>query len=376
MDSSLHRVFVTGTGSFLPGQPITNDRIDDVLGRLDDAPPRVLGFIRNVGPRMLEGSGIDFRHFAVDPESRRLTHSVSGLAEEAARRALAAAGRQPEDIELLIVSCPNYDCSTPPTSALLQERLGIERCAEMEIHSNCSGLGKAAQVAYDALRLGRYRNALIVLPQLSSVYLRAAYFNQAEANKTQAALRYILADGSGAVLFEAAERGFTGARPREVLGAYVESVGGKMTPAMTAGGGVADLLEAAPLTKTVFDRGRHHLDQDFAAVSRYAGVFLLEGTRRMLDALHVDPRSIDHFVFSIPTMQLYEQNFPQFAERLFVTPQSMQFRARKTGYCGGASVLIHFDDMVRGGELQSGQLAVLHSVESSKWMTAGFLVRA
>jgi 3-oxoacyl-[acyl-carrier-protein] synthase-3 len=325
---------------------------------------------------MLEGCGIEHRHFAVDPETRRLTHTVSGLGEVAARRALESAGRRPEDVELLVIACPNYDCSTPPTSTLLQERLGIERCAEMEIHSNCSGLGKAAQAAYDALRLGRYRNALIVLPQLSSVYLRAAYFNQNEANKTQAALRYILADGAGAVLFETAQRGLDGPLAREVLGTYVESVGGKLTPAMTAGGGVADLLEPAPLTTTVFDRGRHHLDQDFAAVSRHAATFLIDGTLRMLQSLQVDPRSIQHFVFSIPTMQLYEQNFPQFIERLHVTPQSMQFRATRTGYCGGASVLIHFDDMVRSGELKSGELTVLHSVESSKWMTAGFLVRA
>jgi hypothetical protein len=36
---------------------------------------------------------------------------------------------------------------------------------------------------------------------------------------------------------------------------------------------------------------------------------------------------------------------------------------------------LHFDEMVRSGELRPGQLAVVHAVESSKWMTAGFAVR-
>lgn len=74
-------------------------------------------------------------------------------------------------------------------------------------------------------------------------------------------------------------------------------------------------------------------------------------------------------------MQLYEANFDQFSQRLHATRESMKFRAQRTGYCGGASVLLHFDEMVRAGEIQRNEVVVLHSVESSKWMTAGFVVR-
>lgn len=375
MNVDMKRVFIAGTGSYLPHTPIPNDRIDDVLGRLDDAPPRVQGFLKNVGPKMLEGSGIETRHFAIDPETRRLTHTVASLGEQAARRALEHAHTRPEDVELLILASPNYDRSTPPTSVLLQQRLGLVKCAEMEIHSNCSGVGKSVQVAYDALRLGRYKNALVVIPQLSSVYLRNTYFKQDQMNKTQAALRYILADGSGALLLAAADAKSNGPLSREILGTYIESIGGNMSPAMTAGGGVEDLVEARSPADESWAQGRHHLDQDFAAVNRYAGPFLLEGTQRMLAALGIDPHKVDHFVFSIPTMQLYEGNFSHFAERLFVTPETMKFRAKNTGYCGGASILLHFDEMVRAGEIKPGQLVVLDSVESSKWMTAGFVVR-
>lgn len=375
MTAPLHRVFIAGTGSYLPHNPVPNAKIDDVLGALSNPPPRVQGFMRTVGPKMLEGSGIESRHFAIDPATRRLTHTVASLGEEAARRALASAGRRADEVELLILAAPAYDRSTPPTSALLQARLGIERCAEMEIHSNCSGVGKSVQVAYDALRLGRYKNALVVIPQLSSVYLRESYFKQDQMNKTQAALRYILADGAGALFLQAAEGGHTRPLPLEVLGAFVESVGGKLDPAMMAGGGVEDLIEDLNPNEQCFERGRHHLDQDFAAVNRNAGPFLLEGALRMMRSLDIDPQKVDHYVWSIPTQQLYEQNFPSFAERLYATHEKMKFRARETGYCGGASVLLHFDEMVRAGEIKSGQTVVLHSVESSKWMTAGFVVR-
>ncbi|MBW7906773.1 MAG: 3-oxoacyl-ACP synthase III family protein [Phycisphaerae bacterium] len=373
MNQTLLRVGVTGTGSFLPNAPVTNDQIDNVLGRITDAPPRVLGFIESVGKRMLDHGGVRRRHFAVDPETHELTHNLATLAEPAARRALEAAGREPRDVDLLLFSSPSYDQTTPPTSTALQERLGIERCAEMEIHSNCAGVGKMVQVAYDALRLGRYRTALIVYSQLSSVYLRAQYFNQAQMTKTQAALRYILADGSAAIVLENAPPGSQ--PPHEVLGAYVESIGGKRPPGMTAGGGVADVGAGADPICGVHRRGAHHLDQDFAAVNRDAAALLLEGVCRMLESLKVDPASCDHFIGSVPTMQLYGDNLARFQERLNVGPERLKFRATDVGYVGGTSILLHLDDMVRSGELLPGQTAVLHSVESSKWMSAGFIVR-
>lgn len=374
MSKALFRVQVAGTGSFLPGDPVPNDRIDDVLGRLSEAPSRVQSFVETVGRRMLEHGGVKTRHFAVDPETHALTHTVASLGEQAARRALEAAGRSPQDVDLLLLSSPSFDTTTPPTSTLLQERLAIERCAEVEVHSNCSGVGKCVQIAYDALRLGRYRTALVVYSQLSSVYLRSSYFNQAVMTKTQAALRYILADGAGALVLEG--RPDDGVPlPRELLGTYVESVGGTMPPGMTAGGGVADVMNGRRPTELVWARGSHHLDQDFAAVNRHAGPLLLRGILRMLEQLGIEPRQVGHYVGSIPTLQLYEDNSEAFARELCATRENMRFRSDRVGYCGGAAILIHFDDMVRSGEILPGQTVVLHSVESSKWMSAGFVVR-
>jgi 3-oxoacyl-[acyl-carrier-protein] synthase-3 len=374
MSETLKRVCVVGTGSFLPNEPVPNDRIDDVLGHLTEAPEKVQTFIRTVGRRMLNTGGIETRHFAVDPETHALTHTITSLGEAAARRALEMAGRKPTDVDLLLLSSSSYDTTTPPTSTLLQESLGIESCAEMEIHSNCSGVGKCMQIACDALRLGRYETALVVYSQLSSVYLRACYFNQPQMNKTQATLRYILADGAGAVLLEASDNDSGKLLPGEVLGTHVESVGGKLKPAMTAGGGVGDIVSGNNPAREVWERGSHHLDQDFFAVNRDAGPFLLNGVQHMLAALERRPDEFDHYVWSIPTMQLYDGNIPHLLERLHARPEQMKFRARHCGYCGGAAILIHLDEMVRSGELERGETVVLHSVESSKWMSAGFVL--
>jgi 3-oxoacyl-[acyl-carrier-protein] synthase III len=376
VNPSIHRVVVTGTGSYLPGDPVPNNKIDEVLGPLDNAPVRVKSFVETVGKRLLRDSGVENRHFAIDPKTHKLTHTLAMLAEEAARRALDTAGMSPTDIDLLLLSSPSYDQTTPPTTTILQERLGIESCAEMEVHSNCSGVGKCMQIAYDALRLGRYKTALITYAQLSSVYLRSCYYNQPQMNKTQAALRYILSDGAGACILKALDTGTNGKPvPHELMGTYVESVGGNRPPAMTAGGGVADLVEAASPMLEVLEKGSHHLDQDFSAVNRDAVPYLMAGAKRMAQSLGMVGNQIDHYVYSIPSRQLYEGNLDKVLETWGVQADRVKFRATNTGYCGGASILVHFDEMIRSGEIQPGQTVLLHSVESSKWMSAGFIVK-
>ena len=55
---SLLPVKIAGTGSFLPGPPVPNDRLEAVLGPLPDAPTKVKSFIENLGPKMLERGGV------------------------------------------------------------------------------------------------------------------------------------------------------------------------------------------------------------------------------------------------------------------------------------------------------------------------------
>lgn len=365
-------VHIIGTGSCLPGRPVPNDKIEAILGSLENAPPKVRSFVEVMGPRMLERSGIETRHFAIDPETLDMTHSFSMLAEQACRNALEMGGASPQDVDLLIIACPSYDQSTPPTSALLQERLGIQTCAEMEIHSNCSGVGKAVQVAFDALRGGRYKTALVCYSQLSSVYLRSCYFNQSKMDKVNAALRWILADGAGALLLRAGDNSTKGHR---IIETFVESVGGGRHAGMTAGGAAADLMQSKCQIPELYNEGKHHLWQDFNAVNDYAAPLLLEGLYNFTSRAGINSTSVNHYVVSIPSLKLYEDHIPKFLDKLGISREQIQFRCGRVGYVGGAATLVHLDQMVRTGELKEGELVIVHAVESSKWMTAGFAVQ-
>ena len=61
--------YVTSTGSFLPGPPINNDEIEDVLGLVDGRRSRLKS-------RILKANGIQTRHFAIDRE-HRTTHCLA-----------------------------------------------------------------------------------------------------------------------------------------------------------------------------------------------------------------------------------------------------------------------------------------------------------
>lgn len=366
----LHRVSVMGTGSFLPNEPVSTARIDEVLGAIDSAPAEVREFATRFARKFAQRCGVEFRHYAIDPATGRMTHTVVGLAEQAARRALAAANIDAADVDLLLVSSPLNDQACPSTSAMLQEALGVGECVEMEVHSNCSGLFKCVQIAADALRVGRYRTALVVYSQVSSAYLRAGFFNQPKMTKTQAALRYILTDGAGALVLRAAPDG-EGPVAGEVLGTYVESVGWDRRPAMTAGGGVADLAAFVNF-REMFDQGAHHLDQDLITVSREAAGYLFESLQRHVASIGLPPETVTHLVASVPSVQVYEANTARFREFLPCFEPAAEFPYRRSGYCGGAAVLVYLDDLVRSGRLLRGQTALVHAVESSKWMAGGF----
>ena len=367
---ALRKVHILGTGSFLPGPPVSLDEIESRLGPLEDAPDAVKRFSSGAGRRLADGSGVRFRHFAIDPETGELTHDFAGLAREACVRALEQAAVAPCEVDLLVVSSPGVDDFTPPTSAVLQAELGIERCAEIAVHSNCSGVGKAVQIALDAIRVGRCRTALVAYSQLSSIFLRSAWLNQTAMTRSQALMRWILSDGAGALVLRGVDD--PEAPGHELIEAHTNSLGGMLPPAMTCGLGARAMRQHQVDLKGLAERGLHHLDQDFAAVSEFSATRLEDLLLEFAEAVGIKPPDIDHYILSIPTVKLYEDA----RARIDYLPwERCPFRCAESGYCGGAAILVHLDEMARSGELKAGQLALCYSVESSKWMGGGFLVR-
>lgn len=268
-------VYLAGIGSFSPGAPVPFDRIEEVLGELKDAPPKVrkrIDRLRGVMKLML---GVEYSHYAIDPITRRATENNTTMATKAARIALDQAGLKPADVDLLVYAGIFYDYLCPPNSVFVQEALGIPRCAEISVHSNCTAIYKAIQVASDLVACGRYRNALVVSSQLSSAFLRAEYFNQAVVTEEQAVLRWFLSDGAGAMVISPEKP----ARPcLKISKTYLESVGVGVPPTMRMliGADNSNMAE-------IYAKGLHHLTQDLKTVAELAPKLGVPGVRNMIN---------------------------------------------------------------------------------------------
>ena len=160
-------VYVAGTGTFLPGEAIPVERIDEVLGPLTEAPAPIQRWMKNMAPVMREVLAIRQVHYAIDPVTRAFTEDNVTMGTKAARAALDHAGIPATDVDLLCYGSAHQD-QMPTASVRIQEALGIERLTEFSIHANCSSAYKAIYLAHHLLATGAYDTALVVSAGISS----------------------------------------------------------------------------------------------------------------------------------------------------------------------------------------------------------------
>ena len=171
---------ITGTGSYLPPRRVTNA---DLVAELAQSG------IQTSDEWIVERTGIRARHFAA-PD---VTSGDLGL--EAARKALEAAGCEPQDIDLIIVATSTPDMVFPSVACILQNKLGANGCPAFDVQAVCSGFVYALTVADAMIQTGAAKRALVVGAE---VFSRILDFK----DRTTCVL---FGDGAGAVVLEASD---------------------------------------------------------------------------------------------------------------------------------------------------------------------------
>lgn len=166
---------ITGTGGYLPDKVLTNQDLEKIVETTD-------AWIR-------DRTGIEKRHIAAEGQT------TCDLAEQAARRALEAAGRDASDIDLIIVATTTPDRIFPSTACLLQQRLDIHGCAAFDIQAVCTGFVYALGVADKFIRTGAAKCALVVGAETLSRIV----------DWTDRGTCVLFGDGAGAVILESSE---------------------------------------------------------------------------------------------------------------------------------------------------------------------------
>ncbi|MEF9907632.1 beta-ketoacyl-ACP synthase III [Streptomyces sp. P9-A2] len=166
---------IAAVGHYQPARVLTNE---DLAGMVDTSDEWITSRV-----------GIRTRHIAGPEEP------VDELAAHAAAKALAAAGRTPADIDLVLVATSTAIDRSPNMAARVAARLGIPGPAAMDVNVVCAGFTHALATADHAVRAGSARRALVIgADKMSEV-----------ADWTDRTTCVLLGDGAGAAVVEATE---------------------------------------------------------------------------------------------------------------------------------------------------------------------------
>jgi 3-oxoacyl-[acyl-carrier-protein] synthase-3 len=363
-------VRVAGTGSFLPGSPISINDVDYFLGELTAAPKKIKDWLKRMKLMMKEMLEVESYYYAIDPVTREFTEDNVTMSLKAAENALKMANIPASEIEFIAYGSAHQD-QMPTASVRIQEALGIDTCGEISIHANCTSAYKALLVAYDFVRSGRYKNALVISSGISSSELRAEYYNQPIVKKEELFLRYFLSDGAGALVLKADNSGTAGLYVENV---YIESVGGKKPSAMK---NQRPAYFMNP--KEEFEKGYHHLSQMFQNELRNnfhepGGTVFFNGLRRMLEKYPADLSRLKYFQVNFPSKHIAEMVIEECAA-LGIPKETLYTKMSTMGYAGPPMVFICLDKLLREEPFISGDLVLSFVTEVSKFMQAGFTLK-
>ena len=167
---------ITGTGSCLPEQIVTNEDLSKVVDTSDEW--------------ISSRTGIRERHLAKD-------ETTASMAAEAGRRALQDAGIGAEEVDLLIVGTITGDYVTPSTSCEVQEILGAVNAVAFDINAACAGFMFALHTAHAYLQSGIYKTALVLGAETLSKIM----------DWKDRSTCVLFGDGAGAAVVRAFEKG-------------------------------------------------------------------------------------------------------------------------------------------------------------------------
>ncbi len=364
--NNLH-IKLTGSGSYLPGAPVTIDEVDHFLGELTRAPARIQKWLKRMKMLMKEMLEVEYYHFAIDPETRAFTDDNVTMSVKSARKALDMAGLHPNDLELIIYGSAHQD-QMPTASVRIQEALGIDQCSELSIHANCTSAYKGVVLAHDLLRSGRYKNALIISSSMSSSELRAEYYHQEIVKKEEVFLRYFLSDGAGAVVLQADNTNRGGLY---LVNSYMESIGGNKP---------ASMLNHRPAywinPREEYEKGLHHLSQMFndqlsEHFHEQEGSVFYQGLKRMLNRYPIDTQKVRFFQVNFPSRHISEIVLEE-CEKLGIPREAFYSKMASMGYVGPPMVFICLDRIMQEENMEKGDLVLSFVTEVSKFMQAGF----
>lgn len=302
---------IAGTGSYLPRKVLTNHDLERMVDTSHDW--------------IVSRTGIHQRHIAADDES------TSDLALHASRRAIEAAGIDPQQVDLIIVATTTPDQIFPSTACLLQNKLGIKSGAPaFDIQAVCSGFVYALATADQFIRSGQCKCALVVGAETMS---RIIDWNDRNTC-------VLFGDGSGAVILQASEK-------QGIISTHLHADGGYRDLLTVEGGGCGVNRAATP-----------HVVMDGSAVFKFAVGVLDSIVSETLSVNGMQKTDIDWLVPHQANIRIIQAT----AKKLGLPMERVVLTVDRHGNTSAASIPLALDVAVREGRIKAGETILMEGV--------------
>jgi 3-oxoacyl-[acyl-carrier-protein] synthase-3 len=300
---------ISGWGMYAPSRVLTNDDLTRMVDTSDEW--------------IVSRTGIRERRIAADDET------TTTLSVNAARDALAVAGVDASEVDLVIVGTCSPDYPLPATAVLVANELGATRAAGFDLQAACSGFLFALATGSSFIRSGTYRNVLVI-----GVEVLSRFIDWTDRNTC-----VLFGDGAGAVLLTASDQ------PGGLLGADLFSDGAGCEAIIVPGGGSAD-----PASAETVAAGKHYIRMLGREVYKYATRQLADSAANALRDAGLTVDDIDQFVFHQANLRIIES----VQERLRIPGDKLFINIEKYGNTSAASVPMALVEAVADGRVRPG----------------------
>ncbi|MEM7463208.1 MAG: beta-ketoacyl-ACP synthase III [Pseudomonadota bacterium] len=305
---------ITGCGTYLPARIMENSELESIV---------------DTSAEWIEQrTGIRQRHIAAENES------TADIGEKAAREALAAAGVDPADLDMIILATSTPNNTFPATAVEIQSRLGMHHGFAFDMQAVCSGFVFALTTADQYIQNGTVKKVLVIGAETFSRIL----------DWTDRTTCVLFGDGAGAVVVEAVEGDGTMA-DRGILTSHLRSDGSHKEKLFVDGG--------PSTTGTV-----GHLRMQGREVFRHAVGMITDVIEAAYDSTGFTSEDIDWFVPHQANKRIIDAS----ARKLGIPSEKVVITVDRHGNTSAASIPLALCEAARDGRIKRGDIVLLEAM--------------
>lgn len=375
-------VYINDISAFLPNDPVDNDHMQDIIGRIHNLPSR----IKN---RILDNNKIEKRYYAIDPATGRLTHTNAQLTAEAVRRLKPYEGYTINDIECLCCGTTTPDLIAPGHGLMVHGELASPPCEVISTAGICLCGIAALKYAFMNVALGFSDNAIATGSELASSLIRSKFFEHLQGDRDvkrnpilafeSEFLRWMLSDAAGAVFLSSKKN-------PDRLSLKVDwidhiSYAGQYEVCMYMGAVKQD--DGSVTGWRQLDCPKEALDNNYFALKQDTGILNEEIVKvavdlalvRTIKKRNLKADEVDWFLPHYSSDFFREKIFQAMEKIGFTIPYEKWFtNLAYKGNTGSASIYVILEELFHSGKLKEGQKLLCFVPESGRFSMAYILL--